>query len=247
MEKCSHSSVVKLLGIVLFTAAFLVLGFSLYKGLINFRSYDRYITVKGLAIKDVDADLAVWSLSFTATAETLTDAQNSLTANEQLVRDFLNANGITNENIRLQNISVFDRQAQMYGGNETGKPRFVLSQTLVARTSDIGAMQKASQNISDLVKKGVTIGDPNGGNNQVPRYIFTKLNDVKPELIAEATKNARLSAEQFAKDSGQNVGKIRTANQGTIIIESRDPGVNEMDSPQKSVRVVSTIDYFLAQ
>ncbi len=99
----------------------------------------------------------------------------------------------------------------------------------------------------ELVKAGVTLGDPSGGNTAVPQYLFTKLNSVKPELIAEATKNARASAEQFAKDSGQEVGQIRTANQGTIQIDARDPGVSETESPQKTVRVVTTIDYLLGK
>ncbi len=216
-------------------------------GLTHFRSFDRYITVKGLATKDVDADLAVWSITFNVTAETLADAQASLSASEKTVRDFLATNGLKPEQIRLQNMNVVDKKAQLYNNGGDMTLRFILSETLVARTNDTAAMVKASQNISDLVKSGVTLGDPSGGNNPVPQYLFTKINDIKPELIAEATKNARASAEQFAKDSGQEVGSIRTANQGYIQIEARDPGVNESETPQKSVRVVTTIDYLLGK
>jgi hypothetical protein len=225
----------------------IIIGEKINDGLTHFRSYDRTITVKGLATKDVDADLAVWSITFNAAGETLAGAQDSLAVSEKTVRDFLNGNGITPEQIRLQNINVVDKKAQIYNNGGDTTLRFILSQTLVARTNDIAAMVKASQNISDLVKKGVTLGDPNGGTNPVPQYLFTKINDVKPELIAEATKNARASAEQFAKDSGQDVGSIRTANQGYIQIEARDPGVSESESPQKSVRVVTTIDYLLGK
>jgi len=238
--------VLLVVGVVL-SFAFITIGQKINDGLTHFRSFDRYITVKGLATKDVDADLAVWSLTFNVTGETLAAAQESLAASEKTVRDFLNTNGITPEQIRLQNINVVDKKAQTYNNGGDMTLRFILSQTLVARTNDIAAMVKASQNISDLVKAGVILGDPNGGITPVPQYIFTKLNQVKPELIAEATKNARASAEQFAKDSGQDVGSIRIANQGSIQIEARDPGVSESESPQKTVRVVTTIDYLLGK
>ncbi len=227
--------------------AFITIGQKVYDGLTHFRSYDRYITVKGLATKDVDADLAVWSITFNVAGETLAGAQENLAASDKIVRDFLKANGLKPEQIRLQTMNVVDRKAQIYNNGGDMTLRFILSQTLVARTNDTAAMVKASQNISDLVKAGVTLGDPNGGGNGVPQYLFTKINDIKPELIAEATKNARVSAEQFAKDSGQDIGSIRTANQGYIQIEARDPGVSESESPQKSVRVVTTIDYLLGQ
>jgi len=229
------------------TFGLITIGHKINDGLTHFRSFDRYITVKGLATKDVDADLAVWSVTFNVTGETLAGAQESLAASEKTVRDFLNTNGIKPEQVRLQNINVVDKKAQTYNNGGDMTLRFILSQTLVARTNDVASMVKASQNISDLVKAGVTLGDPNGGSTGVPQYLFTKINDIKPELIAEATKNARASAEQFAKDSGQEVGSIRTANQGYIQIEARDPGVSESESPQKSVRVVTTIDYLLGK
>lgn len=225
----------------------ITIGEKVNQGLTHFRSYDRTITVKGLATKEVEADVAVWSLSFNVTGETLADAQTSLAASEKTVRDFLGANGIKPDEIRLQNINVVDRKAQVYGQASDSALRFILSQTLVARTNDIGAMVKASQNISDLVKSGVTLGDPNGGTTAVPQYIFTKINDIKPALIAEATKNARASADQFAKDAGQELGAMRSANQGYIEINAKDPGINEPESPQKSIRVVTTIDYLLGK
>lgn len=256
MNECNQSksccsrwakpAVLLIVGIAL-SFAFITIGQKVYDGLTHFRSYDRYITVKGLATKDVDADLAVWSITFNVAGETLAGAQENLAASDKIVRDFLKANGLKPEQIRLQTMNVVDRKAQIYNNGGDMTLRFILSQTLVARTNDTAAMVKASQNISDLVKAGVTLGDPNGGGNGVPQYLFTKINDIKPELIAEATKNARVSAEQFAKDSGQDIGSIRTANQGYIQIEARDPGVSESESPQKSVRVVTTIDYLLGQ
>jgi hypothetical protein len=232
---------------IVFAYGLVFIGQQISNGLTHFRSFDRYITVKGLATKDVEADLAVWPITFNVTSETLVEAEKNLSNSDKVVRSFLAENGIAPEQIRLQNINVVDKKAQTYNSGGDMTLRFIIFQTLIVRTNNVEAMIKASQNISELVKNGVSLGDPNGMASQAPRYIFTKLNDVKPELIAEATKNARASAAQFAKDSEQEIGSIRTANQGTIQIDARDLGVVESESPQKSVRVVTTIDYLLGK
>jgi len=234
------------LGLVAVGASLAVAGLKVYDGLRYFRSYDRYVTVKGLSTKDVRADLAIWTMNFTVTGNELPAAQTQLEDNAKLVVDYLKANGLSDDNIRLQNIIVADKQAQTYSGGENAGPRYVLSQAFIVRSNDIDNMIKASQNISALVKQGVVLGQPNGGWNPAPQYMFTKLNDVKPDMIAEATKNARASAEQFAKDSGQKVGQIRSANQGIFEINARDPSTAEAESPDKTVRVVSTVEYYLA-
>ena len=245
--KTTTSNLFLFLGLAAVAFALALTGFKIFEGLKYFRSYDRYVTVKGLATKDMRADLAVWSVNFTVTGSNLPEAQKQLEANRVIVTEFLKANGLKEEDIRIQSIQVADKQAQTYssGGGEGG-PRYVLSQALIARTHDIDAMIKASQNVSQLIKDGVVLGQPNGGYNPAPQYMFTKLNDVKPGMIAEATKNARSSAEQFAKDSEQEVGQIRSANQGVFEILPRDPNINETETPDKTVRVVTTVEYYLA-
>ena len=242
----SSQGVLLFLGLAVIGVSLGFAGFKLYEGLKQFRSYDRFVTVKGLATKDVRADLAVWTVNFTATGNDLSAAQLSLETNAGKVRAFLKANGMTDENIRLQNITVADKQAQTYGGDTSGE-RYVLSQAFLVRTNTIDSMVTLSQKITDLVKDGIVLGQPNGGYNPPPQYIFTKLNDIKPEMIAEATQNARLSAEQFAKDTDQDIGDIRRANQGIFEILTRDPSVNESETPDKTVRLVSTLDYYLGE
>lgn len=249
---CHHGGAGTLSGLFLFLGlavigvGVLIAGLKVYDGLRYFRSYDRYVVVKGLATEDVRADLAIWSMSFTATGNDLALAQAQLEENAGKVRAYLTENGIKDDSVRLQGITVSDKQAQTYSGNDGGGPRYVLAQTLMVRTTDINSLIKVSQNISTLVKQGVVLGQPNGGYNPAPQFMFTKLNDVKPQMIAEATKNARLSAEQFANDSGQKVGQIRSANQGVFEINARDPSTQESESPDKTVRVVSTVEYYLA-
>lgn len=243
----TSSNLFLFLGLAVIALALGLTGFKIFDGLKNFRSYDRFVTVKGLATKDMRADLAVWSVNFTVTGNDLAEAQAQLETNNGKVIAFLKSNGIGEESIRVQSIQVADKQAQTYSsGGGDGGPRYVLSQALTARTTNIDAMIKASQNVSQLIREGVVLGQPNGGYNPAPQYMFTKLNDVKPEMIAEATKNARASAEQFAKDSGQKVGQIRSANQGVFEIQPRDPNISETETPDKSVRVVTTVEYYLA-
>jgi hypothetical protein len=233
------------LGLAAISAALLVTGIKIYDGLKNFRSYDRYVTVKGLSTKDMKADLAVWFVNFTATGDDMQAAQATLDANAQEVVSYLKAQGLTEDEIRLQNIQAVDKQAQTYNSGEMSGPRFVLSQAFIVRTTEIEKVTKASQNVAQLLKKGVLLGQPNGGYNPPPQYLFTKLNDVKPEMIATATKNARASAEQFAADSGQKVEQIRSANQGVFEILPRDPSLVETETPDKTIRVVSTVEYYL--
>lgn len=244
--KPSCSSLFLFFGLLVVALGLAFSGFKVFEGLKNFRNYDRFVTVKGLATKDMRADLAVWSVNFTVTGNELAPAQTQLEQNAVKVVAFLKANGMSDENIRIQNIQVADKQAQTYSGGGDGGPRYVLSQALIARTTDIETMIKASQNVSQLIKDGVVLGQPNGGYNPAPQYMFTKLNDVKPAMIAEATKSARTSAEQFAKDSGQKVGQIRSANQGVFEILPRDPNITETETPDKTVRVVTTVEYYLA-
>jgi uncharacterized protein len=245
-KKSDTQSLYLLVGLIVIALSMAIVGFKIYDGLKFFRSYDRYVTVKGLATKDVQADLAVWTLNFTVTGNDLVEAQNNLQITAQKVTAYLNSFNLKDENIRLQNIVVADKQAQTYSGQDSGGPRYVLSQAFIVRTNTIADMMAASQNIAQLLKDGVVLGQPNGGWNPSPQYIFTKLNDIKPEMIAQATQNAREAAEQFAKDSGQEVGQIRSANQGVFEILARDSAVAEGETPDKTIRVVSTVDYYLA-
>ncbi|PZP57281.1 MAG: SIMPL domain-containing protein [Micavibrio aeruginosavorus] len=245
--KSSCSSILLFAGLGVIGVALAFSGFKIFEGLKYFRSYDRFVTVKGLATKDMRADLAVWSVNFTVTGNDLPQAQSQLEVNREKVTAFLKSNGLGENDIRIQSIQVADKQAQTYSsGGGDGGPRYVLSQALIARTNDVESMIKASQNVSQLIKDGVVLGQPNGGYNPAPQYMFTKLNDVKPQMIAEATKSARASAEQFAKDSGQEVGQIRSANQGVFEILPRDPNIVETETPDKTVRVVTTVEYYLA-
>ena len=138
--------------------------------------------------------------------------------------------------------SLEDRWAYAYGENRPPE-RYRYSTTVTLRTGKVAKAMEALRRSGDLLAKGVVLGG-NGGEGAAPSgpsFDYTQLNAIKPALIAEATANARRSAEQFAKDSGARISGIRTANQGVVSIDNRDAG-----SPQvKRVRVVTTVEYFL--
>jgi hypothetical protein len=146
----------------------------------------------------------------------------------------------------VQGLTVNDVLANPYRSGGPVENRYIVNQTLMVRTEDPDEVRRASQDVGELVEEGVVLG-ANMGPEQGPTYLFTRLNDLKPEMIAEATASAREAAERFAADSGSELGGIRHANQGVFVIQARDraPGVMAESQLHKTVRVVSTVEYFL--
>jgi hypothetical protein len=209
------------------------------QGVVNARVGDRAVTVRGLAERDVQADLAVLPLRFTASGEVLSEVQGRVDADLAIVRRFLTAQGYPADAVTLGRLEVADRRSREYGSQDGG-PRFILAQTVIVRTTDVSRVQATTRALNDLVRQGVVLQDFNG-----PSYIFTKLNDVRPAMIAEATASARSGAAQFAEDSGAPLGSIRQATQGSFEILPREGYGDASQSPDQRVRVVTTISYRL--
>jgi hypothetical protein len=207
------------------------------QGMAKLRTADRFVTVKGSAEKIVDADLVVWPLSQTVGGNELGAVQAQLDANTATIRTFLAGAGFKDDEIVVSPPRLEDRWSYAYGENRPPE-RYRYSNTVTLRTSRVREALVALRRSGDIVAKGVLLNTEEGGG---PEFEYTKLNDIKPALIAGATEAARKSAEQFAKDSGARLGGIRSANQGVVSISDRDRG-----SPQvKTVRVVTTVEYFL--
>jgi len=208
------------------------------------RTVVREVTVKGLAERDVKADLVLWPLKFTTTDDDLSIALRKIDSDEQQVRGFLTGGGLDAGAISVQQFQVIDQLAQQYRSGPI-QSRYIVSQTLLVRSGDVDAVETLAQQVGKLVEAGVIL--TNDGGNSGPNYLFTKLNDIKPDMLAEALANAREGAAKFAEDSGAQVGSIRRANQGIFQILPRDraPGLYEPGQINKTVRVVSTVDYAL--
>ena len=245
-----------------------VLGLCLFLGLViggwvlgsqikDIKLADRYVTVKGLVERTVKSDTAIWPVTFKEAGNDLPQVFAKSEADKNAVLKFMADQGITLQEITIGQIQVTDKQANEFGNNQAGQ-RYVVQQTVTVNSSDVDKIARAGQKTAQLVQAGIVVA---GGYGQGIGYRFNGLNGLKPDMITEATKNARAAADRFAADSGSQVGAIRSANQGVFSISSADAGIPPGGSEEgvgpvdtqadasimKKVRVVSTIDYYLVR
>ena len=213
-------------------------------GFAKSRAADRFVTVRGVSEREAAADLALWPIRFVAADADLARAQTRISDSASTVRAFLTKHGLDGAGAEVHQYNVVDTQANQYGSRETSV-RFIIEQTIMVRSDQPDLVFTANQNVSALVNAGVVLTAQGGEGG--PTYLFTKLNDIKPPMIAEATASAREAAAQFAADSGSALGGIRRGTQGYFTILPRDqaPGIQEAQQRRKIVRVVTTVEYFL--
>ncbi len=219
------------------------------------RLSDRYVTVKGLVERKAKSDLAIWLLSYKEAGDELSSVYAKTEADKKAVLQFLDQQGIQPSEIELGVIRVVDTQANEYGGGNRPPHRYIVEQQITVRTSRVDQVAAAAQKTMQLLQKGIVM---NSNSGQGLTYKFTGLNSIKPDMITEATRNARAAADRFALDSGSRVGSIRQANQGVFSIlpadsgsDTSEPGeivggISTADSSLlKTVRVVTTVEYYL--
>jgi hypothetical protein len=237
-------------GAVILAAGIAAAGWLIGNGFGNIRTADRYVTVKGVSEREVKADVAIWPLRMVAAGDNLSQTQAKIEKDQKTILAFLEDNGIPASATELQGLDVTDALADRYRSGQPIVNRFFINQTVMVRFDQPDVVMAASQKVSELVDAGVVLSGSGGGPGPYgsgPTFLFTGLNEIKPEMIAEATASARRSAEQFAADSKSSIRGIRRANQGVFVILPRDqaPGIMESSQLHKTVRVVSTIDYYL--
>jgi hypothetical protein len=216
-----------------------LLGYLVAGGIVSFRALDRTVTAKGLSEREVDADIAILPIRFDLADNDLTVLTNEIERKSQLVLEFLAANGFQGKEVTVGAPSVVDRKAQRYGGPPQDEFRYQGSSTITVYSGNIAGVRSTMTRLTDLGKKGVVVGG--GEYDTQPQFLFTGLNLLKPEMIAEATRNAREVAEKFARDSDSNLGKIKKAQQGQFSITDRDSNTPHL----KKVRVVASLEYYL--
>ncbi|WP_250656964.1 SIMPL domain-containing protein [Alkalimarinus coralli] len=216
------------------------LGYLLGNAAIEFKQFDRSVTVKGLSEREFKADIVIWPIQFTAAGNDLETLYSSIESSTQKIKDFLGQSGISLDEITFSSPAITDKSAQQYGGNAKPEFRYSALQTVTVYSKNIEAVINVMGTLSTLGKQGIVFS---GGNYQSQtEYIFTRLNEVKPEMIEEATRKAREVAEKFASDSDSKLGKIKKASQGQFSISARDKNNPHI----KKVRVVSTVQYYLS-
>lgn len=232
MEKIKNSNgLLVMLGLA-------IIGCMLPLSVVKWKSYDRTVSVKGLCEREVKADKAIWPVSFKVVGNELGSLNAEIDRNTASIVEFLKAGGIPDNEITVALPKVSDKFAQEYGGNERTF-RYVASCTVTVCSSMVDEVLALMANQSALLKRGIVL---TCDWDCTPQFNFESLNEVKPGMIEEATKNAREVAEKFAKDSDSRLGKIKDASQGTFSIENRDSNTPYI----KKVRIVTYVTYYLS-
>ena len=214
----------------------IVMGMFIMKGLRSIADRDQYVTVKGLAEREVLADKVVWPLPFKCVSNDMQQLYNEIEKNNNIVVGFLKDGGIIEDEINISAPAVTDRLAQSYVPDNI-KFRYQAEAVITVTSSQVEKVIDLMKKQVNLMKQGVIISNEYNYNIS---FEYTSLNDIKPEMVEEATRNARAVAQKFAEDSGSNLGKIRQATQGQFSISSDET------TPQiKNIRVVTTVKYAL--
>ena len=218
--------------------AIVILGFALKAGIDNFSNRDRVVTVRGLCEKEVRANKVTWPIVTKEMGNDLTTIYNRIQSTNAVIVDFLKSNGIAESEFSVNPPQVYDAAADRYG-NQNIVYRYQVTNVVVVTSDKIDAVRALMEKQTSLLQKGIAVVA--GDYNYQTSYEYTDLNSIKPEMIAEATANAREAADKFASDSHSKLGKIKTASQGQFSISDRDQYTPNI----KTVRVVTSITYYL--
>jgi hypothetical protein len=216
-----------------------VLGYLISGSIIRIKELNRTVSVKGLSEREVPANVAIWPIKFNETDNDLNNLYSVVEQKTLLIAEFLERSGFTGDEISISAPAIIDRQAQGYMDSTKIKFRYTASSTITVYSNKVDLVRETMKRLVELGKQGIAIAGQDHGTRT--EFLFTKLNDIKPEMVQEATKKAREVAGKFAKDSNSGLGKIKTARQGQFSITDRDSNTPYV----KKVRVVSTLEYYL--
>ena len=223
---------------IIIGVSFVIFGFLLLTGINNFTDRDRIVTVKGLAEMEVPADKVIWPLMYKDIGNDMETLYTNIQSKNRTIIEFLESNGISRDEISVSPPEIIDMEAERYI-NQAIQYRYNATSVITVTSSDVDKIRKLISEQTELLRQGVAI---TGGDYRYNiLYEFTGLNNIKPDMIEDATKNAREAAEKFALDSGSKLGKIRNASQGQFTISDRDANTPYI----KNVRVVTTVNYYL--
>jgi hypothetical protein len=233
-----RSGLAAVVGAALIAAGLVGLGMMLASGILQFRALERTVEVKGLSEREMPANLAIWMISHADADNDLTALYARIESKSGRIAAFLAERGFTPAEVTVGPPAVVDRLALDYGG-ERARLRFGGRATVTVYSPKVDAVRKSLGELGELGRQGIALSTQGEGGGL--EFVFNGLNEIKPAMIEEATRNARETATKFAADSASSLGKIRRASQGQFTIQDRDASTPHI----KRVRVVSTIEYYL--
>ena len=222
-------------------AGIVIAGWLLYRGVVHFKDSDRVVSVKGLSEKEVKADRVIWPLVYKLAGNDVASLYNTIENNNSKIVSFLVSNGIAEDEITVSPAEVVDMDDERYVSQGV-KYRFNVTSVLTVSTDKVDLVVDLMSRQGDLLRQGIAVGSGDDYRYRT-QFLYTSqsLNEIKPVMIEEATRNARIAAEKFARDSESRLGKIKRANQGQFSISDRDANTPYI----KTVRVVTSVDYLL--
>lgn len=223
---------------LLIALGLLALGLAIRSGIVRVSDNSRVVTVRGLSEREVKANKVTCPISYTLVGNDLPSLYSQMQTNNNVIIKYLTSNGLTAEEYSTGAGAVTDNQADRYSSNAP-LYRYNITGTVTVTSEQVDLVRRLINNQGEIIKQGIAVSPDNWNNRTI--YEYTELNSIKPDMIADATKNAREAANKFAADSGSKIGKIKTAQQGQFSIEDRDPYTPFI----KKVRVVTYIDYFI--
>lgn len=196
---------------------------------------------KGLAEQRVTSDRANWNISFKVQGNKgtiMADLYRKYEAHQKVIIEELKKAGFSDAEIT---IGAADYYGQEFRNNQQQivDIKYNLSGVLSIDTDNVPLVAQARVSVGKLIAQGISL------NNQSPTYQFTKLNEIKPDMLKQATQNARIAAETFAENVGAKVGGIRSARQGGFIITDAGEEYGDRNKIEKNVRVVTTISFYI--
>ena len=224
----------EIIGPALIALGIVCLGWFIKAGIDNFTEKDRKVTVKGLAEREVPADKVTWSIGTKVTGNDLPQLYESISYQTMKIKNFLLKYGLPEKEITVNPPSITDLEAREWGDNRRDF-RYIVNTTITVATNKVEEVNKAISKQAELLKQGVALGE------NYPQYEYASFQQMKPEMMAEAIKNAQKTADQFAEASNSTLGKILTADQGQFSIDNRDENTPYI----KKLRVVTTVTYSL--
>ncbi len=235
-------------GGLFFTGLFIAIGLALGGFFIGQTMYNARVALntaeaKGLAERRVKADRANWNIAYTLKGKNRSEIPGmyeQAEQHQQTIVKILKDNGFDDSEIET---GVLDYRYQEFRdeNNKLADQLHSLYGTITVETQKVEQVSKARANISKLIARGIDL------ENMAPVYSFTKLNEIKPDMLREATKNARIAANEFAENAGVSVGGIRSAYQGSFFIRDAGEEYGDTRKIDKDVRVVTTITFYLTE
>lgn len=223
---------------LILAVSLVVLGIFLYQGLCAIGADDRVVAVRGLAEREVQADYVIWPVTYKTTGNDLQTIYADVKRANAGIIAFLKKNGIQEAEISESALQIVDRHAERYNSDFV-RDRYNVTSVITVATSQVSLVRQLLTRVGELLKEGIAVSAADYDTRV--QYEFTGLNNIKPEMIEQATRNAREAAEKFASDSGSKLGKIKTATQGLFTITDRDQYTPYI----KNVRVVTSVNYYL--